>query len=209
MSDLSNPQENQEAQPMPDENREAVQPPSDDIGASEPAAPDAAQKASLSDKKKNALLRYMAILFGVAFLLVLLSFLIQMRDSRQTISKLNQSNASALQNAGKLQDENQALTTENKALTDQVDRLEAQLETAGKRDETNRSDLEAAKKELEQAAADLAAAQSENEALAKSAEAWLNGDVSASKAALAEVSPERLGESGRQLYELLTRLTKD
>ena len=39
----------------------------------------------LSDKKKNALVRYMAILFGVAFLLVLLSFLIQLRDSRETI----------------------------------------------------------------------------------------------------------------------------
>ena len=62
-------------------------------------------RAPISDEKRTALLRYMAILFGVAFLLVLLTFLIQLRDSKQTISELNKSNASALQNAGKLQDE--------------------------------------------------------------------------------------------------------
>ena len=55
--------------------------------------------SQLSEKKKNALLRYMAVLFGVAFLLVLLSFLIQMRDSQQTISELNLSTTNALRNA--------------------------------------------------------------------------------------------------------------
>ena len=86
--------------------------------APEPEA--SAEKAPISAKKRTALLRYMAVLFGVAFLLVLLSFLIQIRDSRETISDLNQSNASALQNALQLQEENQALTAAN-------DDLEAQL----------------------------------------------------------------------------------
>ena len=54
------------------------------------AAPEP-HRTGLPDQKKNALLRYMAILFGVAFLLVLLSFLIQMRDSRETISDLSES----------------------------------------------------------------------------------------------------------------------
>ena len=81
----------------------------------------------LSNKKKNALVRYMAILFGVAFLLVLLSFLIQLRDSRETISDLSQANSSALQNAGKLQEDNQRLAGDNEALLRQIESLEAQL----------------------------------------------------------------------------------
>ena len=56
---------------------------------SAPASAPEPHRAGLPDQKKNALLRYMAILFGVAFLLVLLSFLIQMRDSRETISDLS------------------------------------------------------------------------------------------------------------------------
>ena len=42
----------------------------------------------LDDRKKTALLRYIAIMFAVAFLLVLSSLLMQMRDSRQIISEL-------------------------------------------------------------------------------------------------------------------------
>ncbi len=86
-------------------------------------------KTALSTGKRNALLRYMAILFGVAFLLVLLSFLIQMRDSRDTISDLHESNASALQNALQLQEENQALTAANAKLTERISDLEAEAES--------------------------------------------------------------------------------
>ncbi|MCI8526605.1 MAG: hypothetical protein HFF17_11985 [Oscillospiraceae bacterium] len=86
-------------------------------------------KTALSTGKRNALLRYMAILFGVAFLLVLLSFLIQMRDSRDTISDLHESNASALQNALQLQEENQALTAANAELTERISDLEAEAES--------------------------------------------------------------------------------
>ena len=86
-------------------------------------------KTALSTGKRNALLRYMAILFGVAFLLVLLSFLIQMRDSRDTISDLHESNASALQNALQLQEEIQALTAANAKLTERISDLEAEAES--------------------------------------------------------------------------------
>lgn len=53
----------------------------------------------ITPKKKQALLTYMTILFVVAFLLVLLSFFIQLRDSRATISELNESSMNALKNA--------------------------------------------------------------------------------------------------------------
>lgn len=111
----------------------------------QPAATEPA-RASISDEKRTALLRYMAILFGVAFLLVLLTFLIQLRDSKQTISELNKSNASALQNAGKLQDENQALSAANATLEVQVEDLESQVEDL----ETTKERLEKTQSQLEQ-----------------------------------------------------------
>lgn len=87
------------------------------------------ENAVLSERKKTALLRYMSILFGVAFLLVLLSFLIQARDSRETISDLNQSNASALQNAVQLQNENRALLEENQKINAELSELHEDFET--------------------------------------------------------------------------------
>ena len=103
-----------------------------------------ADKAPISDKKRTALLRYMAVLFGVAFLLVLLSFLIQIRDSRETISDLNKSNASALQNAVQLQEQNQALTTAKEELTLQLEDTKEDLEDA-------RQETEEAKAQQEEA----------------------------------------------------------
>lgn len=102
-------------------------------------------KAGLSDQKKTALLRYMAVLFGVAFLLVLLSLLIQMRDSNETISTLSQSKAGALERAELLQNENQKLTEQNQTLSEQTAALEAQvadLEVAATADEETIETLE-------------------------------------------------------------------
>jgi uncharacterized protein YoxC len=105
--------------------------------AETPAAPADGDKGALSSRKRTALLRYMAVLFGVAFLLVLLSFLIQIRDSRETISDLNQSQSSALQRAQQLQTQNESLTEDNNNLrarlteTEQaVTDLEEQLKEA-------------------------------------------------------------------------------
>ena len=74
----------------------------------------------ITPKKKQALLTYMTILFVVAFLLVLLSFFIQLRDSRATISELNESSMNALKNAQVLQAANEQLTEENEKLNDQL-----------------------------------------------------------------------------------------
>ena len=96
----------------------------------EPAQP----PAPLSDARKAALLRYMAILFAVAFVLVLLSLILQTHSSKSTISELSAASTSALDNAVKLQEENRALQEENRALQeeqqlqDELDELQKKLD---------------------------------------------------------------------------------
>ena len=91
---------------------------------------DEQNKTPVDDGRKNALLRYIAILFAVAFLFVLLSLVMQMRDSRATISELNAASASALKNAETLQNDNRQLQEENAALKEEVESLQDQLEDA-------------------------------------------------------------------------------
>ena len=79
------------------------------------------QTAPVNSQKRTALLRYMTVLFAVAFALVLLSYLLQVFNSQSTISQLNATSASALQNAERLQDTNRELTEENKRLNDELD----------------------------------------------------------------------------------------
>ena len=157
----------------------------------------------LSNKKKNALVRYMAILFGVAFLLVLLSFLIQLRDSRETISDLSQANSSALQNAGKLQEDNQRLAGDNEALLRQIESLEAQLreteETATQAEKARRdalSELSGVQKTL----ADQTRARGR---LFEAAEDWLDGERKSCEAHLNKLDREELDEAGQALYDRL------
>ncbi len=79
------------------------------------------------EKRRSALYVYVIVLFSVAFLLVLLSFFIQLRNSNETISQLRQSSASAMTNVENLQEANQILQSENSELSAQVASLEAQL----------------------------------------------------------------------------------
>ncbi len=78
-------------------------------------------EVSFTQEKRTALLRYMAILFAVAFAAVLLSYLIQVRNSQTTITQLNATSASALQNAEQLQETNWALTQEIERLNEELD----------------------------------------------------------------------------------------
>lgn len=74
------------------------------------------EKSGLDDRRKTALLRYVAILFAVAFVMVLFSMLTQMRNSEAALTELNRSSASALQKAEQLQEANQSLQQDNNAL---------------------------------------------------------------------------------------------
>lgn len=84
------------------------------------------------DRKRNwALLRYIAIMFCVAFVLVFMSlYFTTRRDSQQTISQLNQNASSALAKAEQLQNDNRELTVLNTTLQKQVNQLEADLKAA-------------------------------------------------------------------------------
>lgn len=158
-------------------------------------------KAPLSTGKRNALLRYMAILFGVAFLLVLLSFLIQMRDSQDTISDLHKSNASALENAGVLQAENERLTAanrelneENEALAAQIARLEADARTADEAAAEAAAQLQDLESQMEQertaAGEDLAATRAAYDLLVAAQSAFAAQDRNALSSALDALAPQ-------------------
>lgn len=121
------------------------------------------EKTGLDEKRKNALLRYIAIMFAVAFVLVLLSMLGQMRDTKSAISELNQSSTSALQKAEALQVNNQELEKENAYLTGRIEELESQLEEA-------RAAVKEAEAQLEQAEIDYEALEKEMEQKLKEAE---------------------------------------
>ena len=76
-------------------------------------------------KQNQALIRYLAVLFGVAFVMVLVSFLVSIHGSRDDLSQLTQSANSALTRAEQLQDANRLLTEENEALKQQVQAVAA------------------------------------------------------------------------------------
>lgn len=90
---------------------------------------DSAQSAQpLSEKRKAALLRYMTVLFSAAFVLVLVSLILQMRTSEAQISQLNEVNTSALSNAEALQEENRTLQEEKLVLEQEQQQLQQQLD---------------------------------------------------------------------------------
>lgn len=88
------------------------------------------QEKPLDERRKNALLRYIGILFGVAFLFVLLSLAMELKSNQADLAELSQSSTSALQKAEQLQDTNRALEEETQQLTAQVADLEQQLADA-------------------------------------------------------------------------------
>ena len=90
-----------------------------------------AEDQEVVDRKRNwALLRYIAIMFGVAFILVFMSlYFTTRRSSQQTISQLSQNANSALARAEQLQNDNRELTETNTELQQAVTRLEKELAT--------------------------------------------------------------------------------
>jgi len=176
-------------------------------------------KQPLDERKKNALLRYIAVLFAVAFLLVLFSLLRQMRDSRQTISELNQSSASALTKAEQLQDQNRTLLEENSNLEEQIADLQKQLqeqnEAAALAEEEAKAQQEALLQEMEAVRTDTKLAHTEIEHVKTAYEQLLlamelvtpgaqEGNVAASKALENLQSLQQyLGETALRIYHNL------
>lgn len=168
------------------------------------------EKAPLEEGRKNALLRYIAVLFAVAFLFVLLSLMMQMRDSRATISELNAASASALKNAEKLQTDNEELRTENADLNDQLELLQEekeQLELALQEAEAAHGDaaLEAEIRAAEQTQTKIRQAYEYLlEAMEVVTPGSQEGNVAASKLLEnLELLQEYLGARGKEMYQSL------
>ncbi len=151
----------------------------------------------VSSEKRTALLRYLAILFAVAFLLVLLSYLIQGFHSQSTIDKLNITSASALQNAERLQEDNRELTQENNDLNDELDNARAAILEY---QESAKAESKAAADEARQSAA---------KAVQKAYDLLLIANNAANKEEMTQAlealkqEKEYLSEQGRKLYEQL------
>ena len=177
-----------------------------------PPAPGPENQPPLDDKRKNALLRYMGILFAFAFLMVLLSFLIQLRNSRLTISELNQASANALQNAEALQDLNRELLDKNSALSEEVGQLEDSVADKDRQLEARKSQLEGMGDQLkrveEQRIQDQQDAEKRLEAyelLSAAQQAAACRDTKTLEESLKSLSElsQYLEENGMQLYQSL------
>ena len=77
----------------------------------EPVQAEEVFQERVPSQKRTALLRYMTVMFAAAFILVLMSFLLQMKSHNTTISEMTQTSASALSKAERLQEENRTLQT--------------------------------------------------------------------------------------------------
>lgn len=97
----------------------------------------APEQAPVPAGKRSALLRYMVILFAVAFILVVLSLIFQISSTNTVISDLSTSNTGALARAEELQNT-------NRELQEQLDSANAELQTL-------REGQEAAQKALDDA----------------------------------------------------------
>lgn len=79
-------------------------------------------------QKPHSVMSYLAILFAAAFLLMLLSFLMQQRANNRTIEGLKQS-VSAMESLTVLQEEKTAMETQRNALEKQAAELAGQIES--------------------------------------------------------------------------------
>ena len=100
--------------------------------SSEPERQDwaARRRESKRARKKNAVLKYLAILFAEAFVLLLYSYFAQQRSNREAIDNLQQTSNSAAQTLQNIIDERDSLKEENTALNAQIGQLEHDRDSA-------------------------------------------------------------------------------
>ena len=169
--------------------------------------PEQPEPKPLSETRKAALLRYMTILFSAAFVLVLISLILQMHSSEAKISELNAASTSALSNAEALQAENRALQDDKIALEAEKTDLQAQLDEL----QTRVDELEAAQADASTVENDvIAALRTELDHTKEAYEALLTaksctmreGNVTFSKAVgTVEKYKDRLSEAALAVYQ--------
>lgn len=170
--------------------------------AQQPAPPEDKRQQPLSDAKKNALLRYMTVLFAVAFLLVLASLILQKNSSQEQIGALNESNASAITRAEQLQTQNRDLQDEVASLKQELGDVQSQLD-----DQTDA--LDALRDEYDALEREADAVQDAYSALITALQCKTHeGNVTYSKAMGAvERNKQYLSDDAKAAYEAL--LTSD
>lgn len=166
--------------------------------AQQPAPPEDKRQQPLSDAKKNALLRYMTVLFAVAFLLVLASLILQKTSSQEQIGALNESNASAITRAEQLQ-------TQNRDLQDEVASLKQELEDVQSQLDDQTDTLDALRDEYDALEREADAVQDAYSALITALQCKTHeGNVTYSKAMGAvERNKQYLSEDAKAAYEAL------
>ena len=166
--------------------------------ASAPPAQEPPGEKPTSPNRNRALMTYIA-------------FLIQQKDSRQTISELNQNANSALSRAEQLQDNNRELLEANQALQDQVVQLQADLDETSK----NYSQLEETNTSLQESHAALQAQCTKQEQQVQAYELLLSAqraldqeDTEEFLTAMKDLKPlaENLDAEGKTLYQELLPL---
>lgn len=167
---------------------------------------------ALSEKRKTALLRYLAVLFVVAFLFVAISLALQMHNTQTTISELNKNNSSALANAEQLQEQNRQLQEESReqretisAQQDTIEELEQQLDALNNSQADTQTQTDALRQELTEAQNALLGAKRAYDALitALGCESR-EGNITYSRAIdTIEENKQYLSESALAVYEAL------
>lgn len=170
--------------------------------AQQPAPPEDKRQQPLSDAKKNALLRYMTVLFAVAFLLVLASLILQKNSSQEQIGALNESNASAITRAEQLQTQNRDLQDEVASLKQELEDVQSQLDDQTEKLDALRDEYDALEREAD-------AVQDAYSALITALQCKTHeGNVTYSKAMGAvERNKQYLSDDAKAAYEAL--LTSD
>lgn len=108
---------------------------------------DAPRRKNQQRGRRNSVFQYIAVMFMAAFVLLLVTFLMERRQSQQQIDDLRQS-VSAYQTLQGLMDDNSQLREDVDRLDRQVQALESQLTAA----QTRQTELEAQLQEREKAA---------------------------------------------------------
>ena len=94
------------------------------------------------------MVHYIAILFAAAFILMLLTYLMDQRQNRAVVDSLNQS-LSGLQESLSDQTSLQDIYEDNQALIAQVDQLEDQLEALDRENQTQQRELDQQEKSVQ------------------------------------------------------------
>ena len=106
--------------------------------------PDARRRKSQQRNRRNSVFQYIAVLFMAAFVLMLITYMMERRQSQQQIDDLKQS-VSAYQTLQGLMDENGQLKEDVEKLNSQIKELESQLTAA----QTKQTETEAQLQEQE------------------------------------------------------------